>query len=573
MAGYFRTAIPLLAMLYPWEVDTSDELLEAVEYLRWSESPETVVRAGFGAGIAVFFLSAPLLLLGFPMPAIFAVMLALSAATIHVVHSLPPIMAAVHRTEALGQAPNLIGRIVLRMKIEPSLESAVRFAANTGEQPLYGHLEDHIERSVGSPRSGLLTFADEWAEHFPSVQRSAHLLNTAQDASPDKRDETLDRALEAMLTGTRDEMTEFIESIRRPTTALYAFGIMLPLALVALMPAISIAGVSVTVEAFAIVYLLVLPGIVVVASVWLLTRRPVAFPPPDLTRAHPDVDRHWSVGVGLALFAAVPTYVVTIPLGVPYLGPIAALGIGLGLGLYLHYEPVVEVRDRVRDVEQHLTDALYTVGRQVDDSEAVESAIATAGDRLTGRTGDIFEKAAGRQHRLHLTVKQAFLGRYGVLRDVPSARARATAALLAIAAEEGQPAGETIVSMSKHIEELQEVEKEAQRDLAQVTATLQNTAMIFGPVVAGATVALANAMVSQGVTFANLSADAAKLSVEPLAVVVGLYIVILSLLLQPLSIGLRNGLDAPLIGFETGKSILVATPIYVLTVVLAGLII
>jgi len=43
--------------------------------------------------------------------------------------------------------------------------------------------------------------------------------------------------------------------------------------------------------------------------------------------------------------------------------------------------------------------------------------------------------------------------------------------------------------------------------------------------------------------------------------------------LQPLSIGLRNGLDTPLIGFETGKSILAATPIYVLTVVLAGLII
>ncbi|MBX0288076.1 secretion system protein [Halomicroarcula sp. F28] len=573
MAGTLRDALPIFAKLYPWEVDTSDALADALSYLYWDESPETIVKAGYGAGFVAFLLTTPLLLISLPLPAIFAVMLALTAATIHAVHSLPSILAAVQRTEDLGQAPNLIGRIVLRMKIQPSIESAVRFAADTGEQPLYDHLNEHIERSIGSPRSGLLTFAEEWGDEFPSLQRSAHLLNTAQDASPEKREETLDRALSAMLRGTQDQMAEFIETIRRPTTALYAFGIMLPLALVALMPAVSVAGISVGIEAFAVVYLILLPSLIVAASVWLLTRRPVAFPPPDVSRGHPDVERPWYVAFGLALLVAGPAAAVTVLLNVSYIGHIAAVGMALGLVLYLHYEPVVEVQEWIHDVENHLVDALYTVGRQVDDSEAVEAAIATAGDRLTGQTGEMFERAAGRQERLHLTVKQAFLGRYGVLDEIPSPRARATAALLAIAAEEGQPAGETIVSMSDHIEELQTVEQNAKRELSQVTATLQNTAMIFGPVVAGATVALADAMSSKGVTFGNLSTQATSLSIGPLAVVVGIYVLLLSVLLQPLSIGLRHGLDGPLIGYETGKSMLVATPLYVITVFSVGVLV
>jgi len=58
-----------------------------------------------------------------------------------------------------------------------------------------------------------------------------------------------------------------------------------------------------------------------------------------------------------------------------------------------------------------------------------------------------------------------------------------------------------------------------------------------------------------------------------LAVVVGIYVILLSVLLQPLSIGLRNGLDGPLIGFKIGKSLLVATPLYVITVFSVGVLI
>lgn len=573
------TLISLLARLYPWEVDASDELTEALSYLEAPHEPETVVRAGFGAGFLAPLLSLPLFFLSVPIVGVSSVALFLAVATIHTIQTAPLLLASLRRSEALGQAPNLIGRIVLRMKIQPSLESSVKFAAETGNDPLSKSLQDHINRAMGTPGSGLLTFSDEWVEYFPSVRRSAHLLNTAQDAPGDKREQTLERALAAILNGTRDQMAEFTNAIRSPTTGLYAFGVMLPLALISLVPAISTTGVTITIEAFVIVYNFILPGVIIVVGGQLLVKRPVAFPPPQVTRDHPDIDTHWLVPAGAAVVAGGGAAGFTIVLGIiapsvqiAHLAPISGIGLLIGVFLYLFYKPVVEVRDYVRDVETHLVDALYIIGRQVDESEAVESAIETAGERLPAATGDVFEQAAGRQHRLHLTVDQSFLGKYGVLEHIPSPRAHATARLLGIAAKEGQPAGMTIVSMADHLEELQEVERHTKREISSVTGTLKNTASVFGPLVAGATVALASTMVGQDITFSDLTADVAPLATELLGIVIGVYIIFLSLLLQPLAIGLKSGLDRPLIGYRVGRSLIMGVPIYISSVFFVGLI-
>ena len=552
-----------LASLYPMSVDEpSDELVESLAFIEFPYEPETVVRAGYGAGILGALV--PLALLAFDVPLEFVVFFVLvtSLAAIQCVHSWPHLAAAFHRTEALGDTPNLIGRAVLRMQIQPSLESAVRFAADTGEGSLSRSLGAHIDRARGTPRTGLLAFADEWSEHFPALRRSSHLLATAQDAPEGERGRTLDRSLSAILNGTRSQMAEFTASIQAPATGLFAFGILLPMALIALVPAAPMVGFGVNIWVFVFIYNLVLPLILVLAALWILVRRPVAFPPPKIGRDHPDLpDRLW-LRAGWGIVFGVPTYLLVLNYGPPYLAELTGFSVGLGAALLAVFGPVLQIRHHVRDVEDHLTDALYIVGRQVAEGESVESALELAADRVPAETGEVFDHAAGVQRRLHVSVKEAFLGTYGALRDVPSARARGTASLLAIAADEGKPAGRAIVSMADHLEELEEVEAETKRNLMQVTSTLDNTAAYFGPLVGGATVGLAEMMAGDDMEIV----DAAAFPAEELAIVVGVYIVMLAFILTPLSYALRYGMDRALFGYHIGRTLASAMVIYVMTV-------
>ncbi|MFW6017323.1 MAG: type II secretion system F family protein [Halapricum sp.] len=562
--------ITVLALLAPVDAEPSADLAHAVAFIEAPYDPETVVRAGYGAGIVSLAFGFGLFaLVAIPPFVVVLVTIGLTLSSIHAVHELPGLLAAFKRTRALGEAPNLIGRAVLRMEIHPATETAVGFAAETGRGPLSESLQSSIDRTMGTPQTGLIDFAENWADDFPALRRSAHLLSTAESAPEGERARTLDRSLDAILNGTREQMADFTNAIRGPTTGLYAFGVMVPMAVIALVPAAAMAGVPVSVWVFVVLYDVALPAVLIGASVWLLVRRPVAFPPPQIDRNHPDVqNRLWlPVGVGLATGAI--GYVVpslsTFDLG--YLSPVAAVGTGVGGFLLSYFDPITDVREYVRNVEDHLTDALYLVGRQVSEGEAVEAALKQAGDRVPAETGEVFERAAGIQQRLHLTVDEAFFGEYGALTDIPSARAHGTASLLSIAAEEGQPAGRAVVSMADHLEELQEVESEAKRQLSAVTGTLDTTAAYFGPLIAGTVLALAD-IISTTDSISEFGAE--PLATEPLGIVVGVYVIIMSVVLTTLSVGLRHGLDRPLVGYRVGQSLLSAIPLYVGSVFLVG---
>jgi hypothetical protein len=602
------TLVPALAQLYPYEVSASEELEDALSFIGSSLDPRTVVQAGYGGGFIALLLGVPLVLFS-PLSLYLAgiIVVALSLGTVQLIHSGPKLAASLARTRALGDAPNLVGRAVLRMQIQPAIENAVRFAADTGDSPLSESLNSHIDANIGTPQTGVLAFADEWADDFPALRRSAALLVTAQDAPEGERQRTLERSLGAVLDGTRDKMADFTNSIQGPTTALYAFGVMLPLALVALFPAAGVAGfgTDISIWFFVAVYNILLPAGLVAASYWLLVRRPVAFPPPKVTRDHPDVPTGRLPSVLSGLGAFIGSFGVIFVFGPTALASVIAVGFGVGVFLIVYYRPIMKVRNYVKEVEEHLVDALYLTGRLVAEDNAVEAAIQQGADQIPGATGEVFGRASNLQRRVQVGVHEAFHGEFGALRDIPSTRADSTANLLAIASEEGQPAGRAILSMADHLEELQEVEKETKRALARVTDTLDNSAAFFGPLVAGATVGLAGGIADLGSdgsssgggnetaaggpgggSGTNSSADvpdlpfggggidfsggAVAVSPDLLGIVIGIYLILLCLILIPLSTSLRHGFDRALIGYGVGIALTAAMPIYALTIVVVN---
>ncbi|MFD1586944.1 type II secretion system protein [Halorientalis brevis] len=562
-------AVAGLARLYPWPVETSEELDRALGFLGTTVTPATVVRAGYGTAV----LCIPLVVVGVVLspawlrPLAGVAGLATLVGLIHVVHTVPKILATARRTRALGEAPALVSRAVLRMRITPATEAAAGFAAETGQGPLAASLREHVRRAAGTPSSGLADFTTEWNEWFPALRRALLLVEAAGTAPAGERERTLDRGIDAVLDGARDEMGAFAASLQGPAAALYAFGVLLPLALVALLPAVGMTGVSVPVAAIVLVYDLLLPGVLLAASAWLLVRRPVTFPPPRISRSHPALpDRRWPpVVAGIAAAAASGSLVPTV-LG-DWTGPLAAVGCGVSVTLIGHYRPVKAIRDRVTAVEDGLADALYHVGRRVEEGQAVETAIAAAAEEVSDATGEVFADAAHRQRQLKVSVREAFLGEFGALATLPSTRGRSTATLLALAAREGKPAGGAIVAMADHLEELATVERDARHRIGQVTSTLANTAAIFAPLVAGATVALADGMTMDGAgTMAASGPGTAGLGLS-----VGIYVLVLAALLTTLATGLSRGLDRALVGYRVGWAVLAATATYLASFSATGL--
>ncbi|WP_410765430.1 pilus assembly protein [Haloferax sp. DFSO60] len=562
------SVLPAVARLAPISTDPSDELRRSLAFLGVDTDAETVVQAGYGVAIPTGALAGLCSVFVVPTLSALVVALAVMLVTAHTVHTLPVWLAALERTQALGNAPALVGRLVLRMRVEPAVERATIFAAQSGDDPLSDSLAAHVEHARGSPRTGLGDFAAAWRSWFPALDRAAALVETAADAPAGERDRALDRAHELVREGTRNRLASFTSEVRGPVTAVYAFGVLLPLALVGALPAARIAGIRLSVMHVVLLYDVLLPVALVGAIGWVLARRPVVFASVSVDTSHSAVADHRFVALATSVGAATIGFVSVNLFVAPWAAPLAALGLGIGLGLFVVTRPVIELRERVRAAEDGLSDVLYLVGRAINDGEAVESALARAATSVPGATGELFEAAVGVQNRLRVGVVASFCGEYGVLDDLPSQRVASVATLLGLAASEGRPAGHAIVSMADQLAALSRLDTDARRELASITDTLSNTGSVFGPLVAGATVALADGM---GPARSLDSAGVAEpLATADLGLAVGGYVLLSAVILTTLSVGVANGLDRSLVAHNVGKALVSATLTFVAAFVAAG---
>jgi len=448
------------------------------------------------------------------------------------------------------------------MTLWPSAERAAAFTADAGDGLLAESLDVHRRRADRTPRSGLNAFGREWGAEFPALAEALTRIERAAVVTREERAELLDGARHGILQGTRDEMAAFAADLRAPATALYAFGVLLPLAMIALLPAVGAAGVPVSLPLLVVTYGIVLPGGLVVASAWLLAGRPVAFPPAPVPRSHPDISTGATTALGTGAAVAVCAWLggrVVLPVWAP---PIAALGLGAGSALVVYYRPVTAVRAHVSAVEDGLPAALSAIGRRVERGESVEAAFDAAVDAAPEPLASVLAETVERQSTLGVDIETAFCGKHGTLSTLPSPRLRRAAVLLGAAADIGPPAGETIATMGDHLDELAAVERETRRQLSQVTGTLSNTAAIFGPLVGGATVAMSATMGSGG--------PIESVSAASLGPVVGWYCLVLAVVLTALSTGLHRGLDRALVGYRVGLALCSAATVYCTAVITTG---
>lgn len=157
-------AVETLAGFYPWDVDPDEDLRRAVAFLGVSVTPSTLLRATYAASLASAGLTVLVAVAAPPRSRLLAtlVMATLTALVLVGAPSVPTLLATARRVRALGDAPDLVARAVLRMRLAPSPERAADFAASAGCGPLAESLARHVRQARTGPTRALVSFGEEW---------------------------------------------------------------------------------------------------------------------------------------------------------------------------------------------------------------------------------------------------------------------------------------------------------------------------------------------------------------------------------------------------------------------------
>ncbi|MFB6103481.1 MAG: hypothetical protein ABEJ57_00150 [Halobacteriaceae archaeon] len=477
----------------------------------------------------------------------------------------PRWLATAHQTSALGDLPDLVGFAVLRMRIDPTPERAATFAARHARGPLATSLAEQVRHARGTPEDGWTAFGRTWRDDAPTLPRAIALLRAAGHAPAADRPRLLESALTVVLEGTKDRMATYATALRGPTTGLYAFGVVLPLATIGALPTLRAAGIPLEVTSLAILYDILLPAALALAGAWLVGRRPAAFPPAAVGATHPDLPARGRHLLLVVPATALLTTVVTVLVYPAWTPPLVVPAVTIGIALLTWTRPLTTIRERTRAIEAGIPAALTVVGQHLQRGAPPETAVADAATLLADPTGSVFGRAATIHDRLGVDLETAFLGEDGALANLPSPRLHAAATLLIVAGREGRHGGQVLIEVADHLDALTTVQQDARRELAGIVGTLRSTACCFAPIIGGATVALAARIGGAGLARSVTTVDTGAL-----ALVVGIYVLALGTILAALATALEHGLDAALLGEHVGYALVAAATIYPTTVLAAG---
>lgn len=524
----------------------------------------------------------------------------------------PKIYAKFMKIHTLGDIPEIQSYIVMSMKLVPNMERAIIFAAENSFRPLSRDLKKliwdiHI-RIYSNIDEALIEFANQWGKNSEYFKRSLHLVKSST-SEPDEaqRIMTLNKSLDIVLEGTKSMMDAFAAKLKTPTYVLYSIFILIPLALIALIPAVSIVGVRMDTVTLVLIYNIGLPIVTFFYSEFILLQRPATFSPPNISDNHPELTNIKKIRKNIIILTIIVAgitgysgYILLYlgnPLKIiskeamsglvlptfPIIWAITAMITIYCLGVYTPYK---KIRDGIKQIESEFADAMFILGRRISEGKSAEEAFAHTSETMKGsKIGDAFADIAKNLSCMRTTLHGAiFHEEYGAFKDIYSDRVHTMMKLLIESVQRShEAAGIAIIKLADHLKELQDVELNIRQSLYDVTSTMRSTAIIFAPLIAGVTLALSE--VIQKILL-NISKESRNLpgeynigdfmkqagtgmtqTVPPdiFLLVIGIYMILLVIILTRFAGGIEYGDDKPQFMYDLGQTLPMSIMVFTVT--------
>ncbi|RLF57974.1 MAG: hypothetical protein DRN27_06640 [Thermoplasmata archaeon] len=529
----------------------------------------------------------------------------------NLIASYPKVYVQYIKIHSLGDIPEILSYLVMYLKLVPNLENSVKFAARESSTTLSKDLRkmlwDMEIRIHHGIHDGLTAFANQWGSWSDHLKRALHLIRSSIDESDEsQRIITLNKALDVGLEGTRDLMHEYAEKLHQPTLVIYSIGIMIPLAIIAMLPAAGLIGLQITIFQIFILYDILLPLFLFLYIRKILMLRPATFNPPSIPTNHPDLKKinrkkHFIIAMFIGIICSAPGFLsLLLPsfflLKSSFLSqlheiiPLSLLiiwGFSLSFAYYAYmvYHPVKKIRDSIKQMETEFSDALYIMGKRISEEKSPEESFHYTSSMMKGSDiAQLFSHTAYNLSAIQTNVYDALFSKeYGSLKYIYSDRIHSILRLFVEGIKKSQKSVSiSIIKLADHLKDLQQVEKKISETLSELTSTLKATATIFAPMIAGVTLAitgLISSIIGKMVNTIDTSSINAQSSIitgitnafsleniEPnyFVFVIGIYIIELVLLLIRFTNGIDEGDDKAEFYYMLGKTLPVSA--FVLTI-------
>jgi hypothetical protein len=554
---------------------------------------------------------------------IIIVSIVIPIAVMNLIAYYPKTYARYIQIHSLGDIPEILSYLVMYLKLVPNLENSLKFAASESSTALASDLRkliwDMEIRLYHGVNDAIIHFAIRWGRWSDYFKRSLHLIRSSiQERDEASRIITLDRALDVSLEGTKETMNQFANRLHQPTVILYSVGIMIPLSLVAMLPAAGLVGMRVTIVQVFLIYDLLLPLFVFLYTRKILLSRPAAFHPSTIPLDHPDIHHinkrkrflvACASGIGIAIpgfiFLLIPriismdasndwTYFIVSSQGLNSFFPVTLFfiwGATATVSLYCLsvYRPYKIIRDEIKQMEKEFSDALYILGKRISEEKSPEDSFAYAAQTMQGtRIAEVFSQTSFNLTARHTSFYDALYStEYGSLHYVYSDRIKAILRLFVEGTKKSQRAvSASLIRIADHLKQLQEVEKKITDMLYELTSTLRSTVSVFAPLIAGVTLSITTLIstilvsiqtkqspeniTGISTTFSGAAGSFMTENIRPeyFVLVIGVYLIELVILLTRFTNGLNEGDDTATFMYSLGKTMPMSIAVFSITVIL-----
>jgi hypothetical protein len=292
----------------------NEEYQKAIDFLDWDLTAEEytattkfVLFAGLFlalliSGLSYFFLYTPISeAFGSSMMAfflIFGIPFGLFIFAFISVQRYPLKKVSDEKIKALTFVPEILGYMIMSMKLVPNLEKAIEFASEHGHGKIAEDLKKLLwEVKVGIKNSvaeGLDDLAYRWGDISIELKKGLMKIRASIiESSESKRYQLLDQTMSETLDSVKGKLEDYARTLNQPATIMFYLGILLPLLLIIVLPVGSAFSGSALAQP---IYLILIYNIFIPLACFLYARnvikkRPPTYQPPNIPSDFPGLPK------------------------------------------------------------------------------------------------------------------------------------------------------------------------------------------------------------------------------------------------------------------------------------------
>ena len=597
---------------------------ETLDYIEYKIEAKEVVSFGLAAfllwsiaGFAYMFISFNMALM----------MMLLGLASFVMIQKYPNFVSSDRTMKVMNSMPLAITYLVIFLRNTPTLEGAVMFAGKHLRGPLGRDLNGLVWQlesgTYSSMDEALKEYSEKWQSKNKNFSTSIEIIRGSLNIANEKeRLETLDQASNIMLEGNLEMMKDFARGMTMPVIVLYMLAIVLPVMGLVLAPIMTtlLSGGMKTRTLF-VSYDIVLPIIVFFFMTMVLSKRPGTFShtsvdtiPGMPKKGHYAIVRNGKVtqipliyvSIAAALIVGFPgiMQIFSLPESYSFMNIIQSMtliwGIALGIIIYTigSSRQKLAARMELETLEDELDVALYDLSDRLNMGNPIEHAIGEAERSLKkGPLKKFFRKINDNMVVMGMPFEKAVFNKEeGALVYFPSDLIRTVMEIVVEGTKKGLHAtSSTMRTISKYLKNMKIVKSNIKELLGTTVSSMKFQSQFLTSFIAGIIVSLdilltrilgelstkvgsfqgsesaAGALGTTGAgnIFQGSFFDVANsIPAEMMQMVVGIYVIQVTVLLSMLINGVENGKDEVYRNNMIGKNLIVSIIVYSIALIM-----